>query len=496
MGDKILLVVGESGSGKTVVAGAMEKLYKLKRVVSYTTRPPRFEGEESYVFLNEHVFHSMPDMCAVTQFKGHYYGVSADTVNRSDIYVLDPSGVDYFKKDYPGPKTPVVVYIDTPEELRRQRMLARGDSEESIQARIEHDRTVFAGAKEKADGVVLNDSSKTVSVVASEILKMSGLLEPLEQSNEKQNLTQTELRIQGALKNIEKTQRTIERQHKLLEKKRTVCLNLGFDPVEVDISRFQNSYSHEEYWAYCDYKHVAEDIESNIKKRAELKEKLHDYRIKQAEEEKKNDVPIVPAVEEFLANWKAEAEGWLREQVIAMKDFIDEITETRKAIRKKYISNEFQSRKEIAAEEKAARVDYSSAKQRIAATFTNDVRSLYEHRGLGFEARLEKELSNEVIRKRVDLFRRCSAVVGVITDASHLYVGEDLNLNGVVIGEKGKAYVRTIGAGGYNIQQFHYRVLVNEIKEKAPLDVVISSCEDVSKNNDPAVVKTEVGFER
>ena len=41
----IYLIVGPSGSGKTMVANRLEEKYRLKQVLSYTERPPRFEGE-------------------------------------------------------------------------------------------------------------------------------------------------------------------------------------------------------------------------------------------------------------------------------------------------------------------------------------------------------------------------------------------------------------------------------------------------------------------
>ena len=81
-------------------------------------------------------------------------------------------------------------------------------------------------------------------------------------------------------------------------------------------------------------------------------------------------------------------------------------------------------------------------------------------------------LVDEVNGKRIDLFKRCSAVVGVITDATNLSVGQNLSLNGFIVGENGKARVETIMAGGYNQdtivnvnrgQCLHYRVLVIKI---------------------------------
>lgn len=63
----------------------------------------------------------------------------------------------------------------------------------------------------------------------------------------------------------------------------------------------------------------------------------------------------------------------------------------------------------------------------------------------------------------IDLYNRVKAVTGSVTDWSHIHYGGKA-LNGIVKGENGTARVETIGAGGYNIQRYHLRVLVHEVK--------------------------------
>ena len=96
--------------------------------------------------------------------------------------------------------------------------------------------------------------------------------------------------------------------------------------------------------------------------------------------------------------------------------------------------------------------------------FTQDCLNLASYSDKEFEGALNKMLDREVASKRVDLYHRCSAVVGVITDATGLKTGNNGSINGIVIGEEGKAEVETILAGGYNIQVLHYRVLVKPLK--------------------------------
>ena len=78
------------------------------------------------------------------------------------------------------------------------------------------------------------------------------------------------------------------------------------------------------------------------------------------------------------------------------------------------------------------------------------------------KAKLEKDLTDEANRKYDFIVERTNAIVGEITDASELEVGAKGDLNGYITGKRGRAKVQTIGAGGYNIQCFHFRTLINK----------------------------------
>lgn len=76
---------------------------------------------------------------------------------------------------------------------------------------------------------------------------------------------------------------------------------------------------------------------------------------------------------------------------------------------------------------------------------------------------LEKEMEREKREKLLDLVQRMMKVVGRITDAGHLSIGPKGDINGYIQGTEGKASVETIGAGGYNVQCYHFRTLIHEI---------------------------------
>lgn len=78
--------------------------------------------------------------------------------------------------------------------------------------------------------------------------------------------------------------------------------------------------------------------------------------------------------------------------------------------------------------------------------------------------KLQKDLDREAENKYDFIIERTNAIVGQITDAAYLEIGEKGDLNGYIIGTRGKAKVQTIGAGGYNIQCYHFRTLIHAMR--------------------------------
>lgn len=96
----------------------------------------------------------------------------------------------------------------------------------------------------------------------------------------------------------------------------------------------------------------------------------------------------------------------------------------------------------------------------------------YTYQNYNFIGLSEKEIHNENVKSAeaiiLNLLERTEEIVGVITDCSHLYIDSDnlgyAVINGVIEGTNGKCTIESIGAGGYNIQKWHIRVLVKPVK--------------------------------
>ena len=78
--------------------------------------------------------------------------------------------------------------------------------------------------------------------------------------------------------------------------------------------------------------------------------------------------------------------------------------------------------------------------------------------------KLRKDLTLEAEAKYDDIIERTNKLIGTIIDASNLRVGGKGDLNGYIVGERGKCKVETIGAGGWNIQIYHFRTLIHPMK--------------------------------
>ena len=125
----IFLITGCSGSGKTTITEQLEQKYGLKSIQSYTTRPPRYDGETGHTFISNEEFDKLVDICGYTEFAGNRYCSTAEQVENNDLYVIDPNGIDYFIKSYKGKKTPKIIFIDSDLTTRYDRMVKRAEDE-------------------------------------------------------------------------------------------------------------------------------------------------------------------------------------------------------------------------------------------------------------------------------------------------------------------------------------------------------------------------------
>ena len=124
------LFLGRTASGKSSIAKAVCEKMGLTQVVSYTTRPMRKSeknGADHIFITDEEVSKYEDDIAAYTEINGYKYFTTYDVIDKSDIYVIDPIGVDNLKIKCGDRYEFVEIYIRTPQDLSETRARLRGD---------------------------------------------------------------------------------------------------------------------------------------------------------------------------------------------------------------------------------------------------------------------------------------------------------------------------------------------------------------------------------
>lgn len=185
--NNIYLIVAPSGAGKTTVTELLESKYGLKPIQSYTTRPPRFDGETGHTFVLDEEFDKLTDIVVYTEFAGNRYCATAEQVEENDLYVIDPKGVEFFKEHYSkehynDSKQVKIIYIESDMTTRYERMKQRAEDSgstylESVDyslKRIVNDVGEFydyVNHRVQVDCIVENNNDTTIENVADKIYK-------------------------------------------------------------------------------------------------------------------------------------------------------------------------------------------------------------------------------------------------------------------------------------------------------------------------------------
>jgi hypothetical protein len=250
-----------------------------------------------------------------------------------------------------------------------------------------------------------------------------------------------EKRIAGKEKELEKLNKKLERIRK----------------VEAQGWEDPNPY----YYHESDLKWTLKDIEAAQKA-------LDSYKAQLISEQEKASSRNVPVIIEFLNNWRTRVIEFHTEK-------FKECYEEKQLVRDLYNSNseDYNTAKDIFHKKCYGYYERKDFINRWGKPDHTDVKikdgeyewlKPYIHESTLDEAmaKFKKDIDKEWIRKYDFIIERTNAIVGQITDASNLRIGAKHDLNGYIIGTKGTAKVQTIDAGGYNIQCYHFRTLINK----------------------------------
>jgi hypothetical protein len=279
-------------------------------------------------------------------------------------------------------------------------------------------------------------------------------------------------KVVKAQETVEKKKATIVRHEKQLAKKVATLEKVSGRKVDLDnldAYKWIDGKSTDYYWEACDVSSKLSDIKGAKKKLAEAERILagHQERL-DAEQEKddfiNNNIPQV--IKDFLEKWKEMAFDWHVKRHESYLEFAKKLeAEAKQAEIDLGIEQYRRPTKEQREKLEEMRLDYRSVQARKANYAGAVVLQMCTYRKEEERlAYLDKLLEEDKRAKMVDLINRINHVVGEIQDATGLRISEKGNLDGIIKGTKADAKIETIGAGGYNIQCFHYRTLVHEIK--------------------------------
>lgn len=302
-------------------------------------------------------------------------------------------------------------------------------------------------------------------------------------------------RIASTKRKIEKSKGTLERHKKQLNK-----LINKITEYNIDLNNYDKSspdiFGTDLYILLFDYEMKLEDIENTENKvTASLNdlEKLNNIlKVEIAKKDNINNV-IPKCVLEYLEHWGINVKEYLvnlANEYIELynKEYAVTKQELETIYKSKYVKDEYSGRyimKEVRmySDEKIEEILNNNNSYQLREASLN-IKSKYikkfEERQtksdliilskivsyyelINYES-LDKIIKDDIEIKKEMFVERVAATVGIIKDMIDFSIGANGEINGIAIGNKAKAKVTTIIAGGYNIQCSHFRVLVHKIK--------------------------------
>ena len=172
----LFCIVGKSASGKDTLCRLASQRLGYGIVCSSTDRPMRsgeVDGREHYFHSKEHMTTILETehILAKTQIGEYRYCATVESLEpKTKFYIVDPNGVHYIQEhaDELG-IYPLVIYIDTPDEVRCERARLRGDLPDVFLERCSAEDAMFNQFRESLlgckDYVVVHNNNLEVAYV-------------------------------------------------------------------------------------------------------------------------------------------------------------------------------------------------------------------------------------------------------------------------------------------------------------------------------------------
>lgn len=242
------------------------------------------------------------------------------------------------------------------------------------------------------------------------------------------------------------------------------------------------------YWDFFSINSKKEDIRSVTKKIQDMDERIEKLKadLRSAEAQQAfmdNEIPDV--IKEFFEAWKQDSISFFSNRYDEYHEFVQQLRTEEYAARREAVktlpvyskyADRIQSmsdydflnvypRQPMESYLKERSLDYNSISERKRSFAGPVVTAMCRYNDpIQRQQHLEADMEREMRSRMLELAQRIGEHVGRITDAQGLHI-QNGEIAGVIYGEKGSASIQTIGAGGYNIQRFHFRTLVHPIEQ-------------------------------
>lgn len=172
--DYILHINGRGASGKSTLVHVLCERLWIPKTVNFTTRKPRFEGEQWYSFVTEEEFQTRFKKneiieCYFRKSNSAFYGIPAPT--QTGIVQCEVMGLVALRKwCFQNKVSFLSIYIDLNREKLLERLQARWDINERPEDRLAEDE-YYEIFKQWSD-IVYDYNGKTVEQGMEDILAM------------------------------------------------------------------------------------------------------------------------------------------------------------------------------------------------------------------------------------------------------------------------------------------------------------------------------------
>ena len=147
-----IILTGKSSVGKDKVKNILTKMFNYKPIVSHSTRPKRIKevNHKDYHFVTEAEFNDIMFL-ETRSYDTIFEGKAQTWIYGTSLKELDKKGDKVCIKDLEGAiklkehiKDSIIIYIEVPEEIRKQRAIERGSfCELEYNRRLEQDNKDF-----------------------------------------------------------------------------------------------------------------------------------------------------------------------------------------------------------------------------------------------------------------------------------------------------------------------------------------------------------------